>query len=170
MNKLLNKLGYRIKNGDGKQFFGWNIFDIVCLSVYTCISFSNLFASSPSVIIWVLNLTILGRIIARNKIEVKELEKNIKKVESIPRHFYFFVNWHTKKLIAEITSGIGSLAVLAIGITCEFRFGVVDHSFRVFFFFLGAFIIFLSFVEDLLKIIEKIYSAELPLQNNKREA
>lgn len=162
MYKLLSTLGYCIKDSNGRQFFACSIFDFVCLAIYTGISICNLWSASPSYGIWVLNLTIMGRIIVRNEIEMKELSRFYFETDSPPS--YLFKNWHMIKLAVEITSAVLILLIFLVGLVCELRFGAPDKSFGIEFFIFGTAIIVLSACEDLLRIIEKMYSAGLPMQ------
>ena len=149
MYKLLTKMGYCIKDNNGKHFFGWNISDIVCLSLYFTVSIYNLAISSPSYSVWVLNLAIMVRIIIRNTIEIKELKNFYSKTNDL--HVNQFINWHSNKLVAEVSVN-------------HLRFGVIDNTFGTFFFAIGFIVLLLSFGEDLLRIIEKMYYAVLPSQ------
>lgn len=167
MYKLLCALGYCIGDENGRQFRAWNIFDIICLLIYVGISTYNLWISKPEYCIWVLNLSIMGRIIARNRIEVKEIKRFYLETSSLP--MYDFINWHSIKLAVEVTGTISSAIIFCVGVACDMRFGVKDNTFGVLFFIVGTLAIVVSSCEDLLKIIEKMYSARLPSQQATQE-
>lgn len=168
MYDLLIRLKYQVKDMKGRHFRRWNITGMILLIVYAGVSIYNLCASSPSYDMWVINIIIMGKIIVRNKVEVKELRELYEETKCQPG--YDFIGWHSNKLVMEMTSAVFSMIILGAGAICEFHFGTADMLFRFLFFIVGVITILLTVGEELLIIIENMYSAQRPVVIDEQNA
>ncbi len=163
MCELLTRLKYQVGDVNGNRFRRWNIFGIVCLAVYLTVSMYNLLMSSPSYEVWLINLAVIGKIIAKNKVEIKEFREFYKKSKNW--NAYNFINWHSNKLTVEVTFAITAFVIFVIGVTCELHFGI-DRMFGCLFAVFGGFTILVSGMEELFDVLLDMYEAEKPSQKD----
>lgn len=160
MCKLLTRLKYQVGEIRGGHFRRWNIAGMLFLAVYVAISIYNLLISSPSDLIWWLNLAIIGTIITKNKLEILELHDFYKNSRNPAA--YYFISWHSNKLTAEVTFMMLTFVIFTIGCVCGLHLGK-DDFFGFLCMFLGFITILMSAMEELLNIISNMYRAEKPL-------
>lgn len=160
--ELLIKLGYRVNCKTGNRFRLINNIDIIFLIAYIVTSTYNFIISEPSYCVWWLNILIMIRIIIRNVLETKRIKEppseehdstNVRKIIIIR-----FIPYRT---IFEAGITVCMFASMIIGRIYGTAQELTSGSFGIWFTFIGFAVLLISFLEDLLKIMEQLYDAKI---------
>ena len=162
--ELLIKLGYRVNCKTGNRFQLINNIDIIFLIAYIVTSIYNLFISEPSYCVWFLNILIMIRIIIRNVLEMKRIkEPHSEEYDSTNVRKIIIIRFIPYRTIFEAGITVCMIASMIIG-CIHGRMSaqeLTSGSFGIWFTFIGVAVLFFSFLEDLLKIMEQLYDAKI---------
>lgn len=75
MVSFFKKCGYHVNSPNKKQNFVINILDGLLILIYVVLSFINLYGSTPSELVFFLNVITLGRVLLKNLIEQSKVVK-----------------------------------------------------------------------------------------------
>jgi len=143
---FFEKCGYHVNSPGKKQNLIINMIDGGLIIIYSILSFINLSGSTPSELVFFLNVITLGRIIVKNLIE----QSKIAKVQS-GTDIFGITLVHVIKIVIELT--------LLITITVLYIWGKIKMGSLEVVSLVVGFVLLVTLFENLWSICERLYDA-----------
>lgn len=160
MIKLLRKCGYSIGCEKGNINIKTNICDCILFTTYGIISFCNLLKSSPSNIIFFLNIISIGRLIIKNYISQCRIIAQYSHKSEYEGFSIELTKLYYGKTIGELVATV----FFCITLICN----IVDGTYKLIMSVIISIIILVTWTENFLNVLEILYDAkQVPMLRKK---